>query len=157
MLSDTGELNRLLSSVSPEHAATGARYIPLFLEKTATSSTILFSAEANWTTRIDRTRSKNTGPRHLTLRRRGRAMPYPRIAELNRGTEGSLVVLRGGLSLEPADARKPCLHIPAESIQQTSFYADCIDVMQTSGNRILIRCEGADALSVTFEAYFNRS
>jgi len=157
MLCDKGDLSLLLGDVPSERAETGARHMPLFADKRTAGNAILYSTDASWTTRIGPVEGKRCGPRNLSLRRRGKAMAYPKAAEFARATTGTMVILRDGLSLEPADARKPCLHIPAKTIEQTSFFADCIDLVQTNGTHILIHCDQTDALNVTFEAYFAQS
>lgn len=149
------EIGALLDTVCPlDSARATLAFERLDRAPLKRNSSELFHCDARWVTHTAPIDAALNGPRHQTLRRRGVAPAYLRPEVLEEATEGRLVLLPDGLSLEPEGARIPCTHISAEKIIRAAFYKDCVEVIHDRAKRTLIQCSNIDALDVLFQAYY---
>jgi hypothetical protein len=156
MSAELSELDALLNTVSAEQGAASLRTLADLTQADRRGPAVIYRCAATWSTRAQPRHAEHMGPAHQTLRRRGLAPRYPRPIDLTRGHPGELVMLREGLALEPADARTPCTHISADSIQRVLFYADCLEITHGSMERTLVCCDGIEMLDLKFEAHYGR-
>lgn len=156
MHTDHAEIELLLSGIAAERAARCARssHSP---DCPIPEDAVLARSPVSWVTHLDRRRTERAGPRHQTLRFRGKPALYPRPIDLTRGTPGTLIMGPHGLSLEPADPELSGSRIEAGTIRQAQFYADCIELLHGDRQRTLIVCDGIESFDLLFEAHYSNA
>lgn len=131
-------------------ALTVSRFDPVC--QTTAEDRVLRCCDAQWWYAPHSGLSEAPGPRHRTIRYKGRAPEFPDAPQ--DATHGTLTLRPTGLALQPGDPEAPPHEVAAPSIHHAAFFGDAISITLRDGRRIVIRCEDVTSLNTLFEAYF---
>lgn len=150
------ELSILMDRVGPEQIGASLRQRGFLGSEMFSPAHVLFSAAAQWSTHRSAEVFPACGPRHLTLRHRGRAPVYHRPLDPADAVSGTLKMFSDRLVLKPSEPGAKPFEIKAGDFRRVSFYADCIEVIHGIGEETVLCTDAIDQLDLKFEVYYGR-